>query len=387
MKLGPLRFLFRLILRCVGAAGASKDEGEGDGAPIKPKPLLAGVASLGLLTLGAAPAPGSVDAARLLDPTPAPTLAAYRLFTDAGGRRPSAGLTPYALNTPLFSDYAQKERYVFIPAGQHAPYRATGVLDLPVGSVLVKTFAYPADFRRPKEQVRFIETRLLIHRTSGWVPLTYVWNDAQTEAVLKRAGARTEVAFTDAKGADVRFSYAVPNVNQCKECHSLAGELTPIGPKARNLNGDYPYATGTENQLAHWTKAGLLNGAPAPSAAPVTPRWDDAAASTPSRALAYLDANCAHCHNPAGAASNSGLYLEFERGQDVARGLGKRPVAAGKASADLDFDIAPGEPDKSILVHRMESREPGVMMPELGRALAHEEGIALIRAYIASLPK
>ena len=67
------------------------------------------------------------------------------------------------------------------------------------------------------------------------------------------------------------------------------------------------------------------------------------------------------------------------------RGIGKRPVAAGKASADLDFDIAPGEPDRSILLHRMQSREPGVMMPELGRALPHEEGIALVRAYIAGL--
>lgn len=349
--------------------------------------LAASAAALALLNFGAAPAPTAVDTARLQAETPAPTLAAYRLFTDVGGRAPNAGLTPYALNTPLFSDYAEKQRYLFLPPGKHATYTATGVLDLPVGAVLVKTFAYPADFRKPHEKVRFIETRLLIHRAGGWVPLTYVWNDAQTEAVLKRAGARTEVAFTDAKGAEVRFSYAVPNVNQCKECHSLGDALTPIGPKARNLNGDYAYAEGAENQLAHWTRTGVLQGAPAPAAAPVTAHWDDLNAPVQARALAYLDANCAHCHNPKGAASNSGLYLEYERGASVARGLGKRPVAAGKASADLDYDIAPGQPDKSILIHRMESREPGVMMPELGRSLAHQEGIDLIRQYVALLGK
>lgn len=341
--------------------------------------------TLGVWNLGAASVSTSVDAARLMNPEPAATLAAYRLFTDEGGRTPNAGLTPYALNTPLFSDYAEKQRYVFMPTGRFATYRPNGVLDLPVGATLVKTFAYPADLRRPGVNVRFIETRLLIHRASGWTPLTYVWNAAQTEAVLKRSGTRTIVDFIDTRGSPVQFSYPVPNVNQCKECHALDGVLTPIGPKARNLNGDYTYAAGSENQLAHWVRTGLLHDAPAPATIPATPHWDDASAPVGERALAYLDANCAHCHNPKGAASNSGLYLEYERKVSLARGLSKRPVAAGKAAADFEFDIAPGDPDRSIMLHRMESREPGVMMPELGRALPHEEGVALIRAYISGL--
>ena len=173
--------------------------------------------AIGLLSLGGAPAPPTVDSARLQDSTPAPTLASYHLFTDTGARHPSAGLTPYTLNTPLFSDYAVKQRYIFIPPGQHAQYRGAGLLDLPVGAVLVKTFAYPADFREPKEKVRFIETRLLIHRADGWIPLTYVWNDAQNEALLKRAGGRTGGLHTSTpRCAQMRFSYAVPNVNQCQ---------------------------------------------------------------------------------------------------------------------------------------------------------------------------
>ncbi|MDP9103041.1 MAG: hypothetical protein M3N05_03420, partial [Pseudomonadota bacterium] len=91
----------------------------------------ASFAGLSLSMLGAAPGPAPVDLARLQSEAPAPTLAAYHLFTDAGAREPNAGLTPYALNTPLFSDYAEKQRYVFMPPGKHATYTATGVIDLP----------------------------------------------------------------------------------------------------------------------------------------------------------------------------------------------------------------------------------------------------------------
>jgi uncharacterized repeat protein (TIGR03806 family) len=349
------------------------------------KALLAALASL--LLFGAAPAPQGVALDQLMAETPAPTLADYRLFLDAGARKPNAGVTPYALNTPLFSDYAEKQRYVYLPPGGKARYRPAGVLDLPVGSVLIKTFAYPADFRRPGEKVRFVETRLLIHRKSGWTALAYVWNGEQTEAVLKRAGKRLDVDFVDAKGAARHIDYAVPNQNQCKECHSAAGQLTPIGPKARNLNGDYAYPEGTENQLAHWTRTGMLAGAPAPEKAPRTAVWTDERESLEARARAYLDGNCAHCHNPKGAASNSGLFLDLEEQRAALRGVGKRPVAAGRGSGGLLFDIAPGDPEGSIVVHRMASTEPGVMMPELGRSTVHEEGLALVRAYVAGLKK
>lgn len=341
---------------------------------------------LAALSLGLARPQPPVALDLLLAEGPAPNLADYRLFTDAGGRRPNGRVTPYALNTPLFSDYAEKSRYLFLPPGAQARYVATGVLDLPVGATLVKTFAYPADLRRPTERVRFIETRLLIHKAAGWVALTYVWNADQTEAVLKRAGARLPISVTGTDGQPLSFDYAVPNVNQCKECHSVSGVLEPIGPKARNLNGSFPYATGTENQLAHWTRAGLLAGAPPLAKAPRTPVWTDAGESVDARARAYLDANCAHCHNPQGHASNSGLFLQWEETEPAARGVRKRPVAAGRGSGDLGFDIAPGRPEDSILLYRMKSREPGVMMPELGRALVHKEGVALIEDYLRQMP-
>lgn len=340
-------------------------------------------AGLAVLSLTAAAPPAPVDLALLLAETPAPTLSAYRLFADPGARTPNAGVTPYDLNAPLFSDYAEKFRYAYLPPGTRATYRPTGPLDFPVGTTLVKTFAYPADFRDPSEKIRFIETRLLIRKETGWTALAYVWNEGQTEAVLKRAGTRLPVIFVDAKGQAREIDYAVPNANQCKECHSAAGELVPLGPKARNLNGEFAYATGPENQLGHWVRMGLLDRAP--TDAPRTAVWDDPAEPLEARARAYLDANCAHCHSATGMASNSGLFLDLEETRPAALGIGKRPVAAGRGSGGLEVAIEPGRPDRSILVHRMASTEPGVMMPELGRGLVHEEGLELVRAYVAAM--
>ena len=342
------------------------------------------LAALAAGLLGAGPK-GGVNQALLAADQPAPTLQAYGLFADAQGLQPSPGMTAYGLNTPLFTDYAVKRRYLYLPPGAHAAYRQVGVLDLPVGAVLVKTFSFPADLRLPGKDVRTVETRLLIHRRSGWAALTYLWNDKGTQAMLKRAGAETPVSFIDAQGARRDIAYAVPNVNQCKECHSVNAVLSPLGPKARNLNGDFAYESGRENQLAHLTRLGLLTGAPAPDKAPRTAVWNDPTEPLAARARAYLDVNCGHCHNRVGFASNSGLYLDMEESDPSAQGVGKRPVAAGRASGGLEFAIAPGAPDKSILVHRMASVEPGVMMPQLGRTLVHDEGLALVRAYIRQM--
>jgi len=335
-----------------------------------------------LLFSAAAPVP-AVDNARLMATEPADTLSAYHLFID--GRTPNAGLTPYALNTPLFSDYAEKSRWLYLPPGAHAEYTPTGPLELPIGAVLVKTFAFPKDFRKPDDNVKRIETRLLIHKASGWTALTYVWNENETEAVLKRAGMRVPVSFVDKDGTTRNINYEIPNVNQCKQCHSSNGEIEPIGPRARNLNGDYPYKDGTENQLAHWARLGLLMGAPDPTTVAKTARWDDLSAPLADRARAYLDVNCGFCHSQEGLASNSGLYLTLEESNPTARGIGKHPVAAGRGAGSLTVDIVPGHPEQSILLYRMQSTEPGIMMPQIGRTLSHAEGVALIRDYIASL--
>ena len=346
--------------------------------------LAAGVALLSASAGQAARAAGVRFDALLSDDPPA-TLRETGLFRDAAAREPSAGVTPYALNSPLFSDGAIKHRFVALPPGTSARYDADEVFDFPVGAVLVKTFAFPLDVRDPERGEKRLETRLLVRRASGWAALPYVWNAEGTDAVLTPVGARIPVDYVDAEGAPARLDWTSPNRNQCKGCHGLAGAVTPIGPKARNLNGIYPYPDGPENQLARWTRTSLLSGAPSPGSAPRAPPISETASPLALRARAYLDVNCAHCHRPGGAADTSGLDLRWSQSDPARFGVEKRPVAAGRASADFDFDIAPGAPDRSILVHRLASTDPGVMMPELGRTLVDREGLALIRQWIAEM--
>lgn len=328
-------------------------------------------ACLGVIGLAAARQAAPVDDTVITaDPLP-PKLSAYGFFTDLPHRIPATRVVAYQLNTPLFSDYAEKQRYLYLPIGVTARYEPDAVLDLPVGAALIKTFGY-------QQQGAFhaLETRVLLHRAAGWVALPYVWDADGHDATLKRAGTRIPVTFNDPTGTEHSISYAVPNQNQCKDCHALAGEITPIGPKARNLNDGA--------QLQRLVASGMLDRAPAD--APRLARWDDPAAPLNDRATAYLETNCAHCHNARGAASNSGLFLDWHQGDVTARGIGKHPVAAGRGSGGREYDIDPGHPDNSILLFRMASTEPGIAMPELGRSTQHAQALAMLRDWITRMP-
>lgn len=231
-----------------------------------------------------------------------------------------------------------------------------------------------------------METRLLIHEANGWKAWTYIWNAEQTDAYLEVAGDKQPVQFIDPKGKTIRFDYIIPNQNQCKGCHNTYEVLTPIGPSARQLNGDLSYATGKENQLQHWMKAGLLSGLDDIAQAPKAPVWNDPHSGTlEARARTWLDINCAHCHKPGGPASTSGLFLQLSEKDPTRMGILKTPVAAGRGAANLQYDIVPGHPDQSILVYRMLSTDPGIMMPELSRKLTHQEGIALVQEWIKKM--
>jgi uncharacterized repeat protein (TIGR03806 family) len=320
-------------------------------------------------------------------PAPAEKLSDYGLFSGRlADLRPAEGVLPYALNTPLFSDYAEKARFLRVPAGAVVTYNDSTVFDFPVGTVLVKNFYYPKDFRAPSAGREIIETRLLVREAQGWKALPYIWNKEQTEAYLDVAGETREVSYIDATGKSRRHRYEVPNMNQCKGCHNYREAMVPIGPSARQLNGALDYGEGAENQLEHWASRGLFAHLPPAADRPAGVRWDDpASGSLNDRARAWLDINCGHCHRQGGPASTSGLYLTVHEQDPLHLGIGKTPVAAGRGSGNLQFSIAPGQPDKSILVYRMQSTDPGVMMPELGRSLTHQEGVALVREWIRQM--
>ncbi len=326
-----------------------------------------------------------VNDAALMAPKPARLLSAYGLFIEPAKQTPNVGVLPYDLITPLFTDYATKYRFVYIPVGQSAAYRGQEVFEFPVGTALVKTFAYPADLRQPAEQVRLIETRLLIRHDAGWKAWAYVWNEDMSDARLKIAGQRLSIVVADKSGLPMEIDYAVPNANQCKGCHALNKELTPLGPNARNLNHDYSYGGAVKNQLRMWNDLSLLTDMPEFDDLPRATDWSDERQPLDARARSYLDVNCAHCHRKEGPASNSGLFLTAWEDDRTAWGYRKRPVAAGRGSGGLEFDIEPGSADRSILIYRMRSLDPAIMMPELGRSMVHTEALEMLEGWINGL--
>ena len=289
------------------------------------------------------------------------TLEEYGFFIHADAQIPTPGVIPYRLNTPLYSDGAEKLRFVYVPEGGKVGLGDDGLLQFPVGSAIIKTFAFGAGDNR-----RLIETRVLLHRADGWLALPYLWNEEQTEARLAVTGARIDL--TTPKGEAI--SYRVPNKNQCKECHGLDGAVTPIGPKARNLSRGW-----LQDHFAL-----------SPRDAGVMPVWENRSdASAEDAARAYLDVNCAHCHRPGATASNSGLDLRWDQQDPVAIGIMKRPVAAGRGAGSYLFDIVPGKPGESILTYRMSTTEPGVAMPEIGKETVDEDGLAVVRRWIEEM--
>lgn len=325
----------------------------------------AALALAGALAVQATPT-AAVSEAAITEPGLPRALSEFGFFADAGAQVPAVGVTPYRLNTPLYSDGAEKLRFIYVPKGARAFARGENLLDLPVGTALIKTFAFPVEGKR-----RLIETRVLLHRADGWLALPYLWNEEQTEARLAVAGARLDLVTPWGEA----ISYRVPNKNQCKECHGLDGAVTPIGPKARNLSHDW---------LQDMVSAGYLDAMP--QDADQLPLWEEReSVAVVKVARAYLDVNCAHCHRPGATASNSGLDLRWEQQDPHALGIGKRPVAAGRGAGGFLFDIVPGSPDHSILPYRMSTTEGGIAMPEIGKSTVDEEGLAVVRRWIEEM--
>ncbi len=333
------------------------------------------------------------------------------LLVDGGHLYLNDRVVPYDLNTPLFSDYALKLRTVWMPQGTSAEYKRDIEFDFPVGTIISKTFHYQFAKAEGMDAVRvvradreatldengaldldeyfLVETRLLVKYEGGWKAFPYVWNSDQTEAYLEPAGELLSLELVSESGDSESIVYVVPDQNQCAACHTpdhASKELRLLGPKARQLNREYTYISGTENQLTYWTRNAMLTGFEDVLAAPKIASWSNPGdATTEERARAYLDANCAHCHNPKGAADTSALNLNIEAAVNRQFGICKTPVAVGRGSGNSPYDIYPGRAEESILLYRMEDSDPAIAMPELGRATNHAEAVAVIREWINSL--
>lgn len=354
-----------------------------------PSPLAAQTVAPATSAVDADPAVRVAPAVQFdVDAPAAESFAEYHFFLDAATQTPNRGVIPYRLNTPHFADYAQLHRFFWLPAGASVLCRDGAALEFPVGAVLILSVGYLADLRDLKSPERLIETRLFVNRRAGWEGLQYVWDDAGCDARLSVVGTRAEVSWLHFDGSQRRHTYLAPNRNECKECHQIDGVIQPLGPvEVRRVNRDCAYEDGSENQLTHWTRLGYLQGVVGdPDKLAKMPVWNDlSTGSLEQRARAYLAMNCSACHRPGGLAATSGLDLTFDQRIPFRYGVYKAPVAAGRGVGQGRFGIEPGAPDRSFLLHRLRSTDPGVRMPIVGRGATHDEGVALIRQWIASM--
>jgi len=312
-------------------------------------------------------------------------LADWELFEGELHRlQPARDVVGYEVNSVSFYDYADCNFVLKLPRAGTIAYLPAGVLEFPVGTVLAQTLSY-ADADLPGGR-QLVETRVLARRADKWLGLTYLWNREQTAARLELLGARVPIRRRLPDGSIREQSHIVPNFNDCKRCHRIDDRVQPIAIGVQQLNHRSTSGTG-EDQLTAWQRLGRLRGLPATESLARLARWNDPASGTvEQRARAWLEANCAHCHNSGGAARHSGLHLAAAVSEPSVYGVLKSPIAAGRGSGGLPFDIVPGQPQLSILLHRVRATEAGVVMPEYGRTQVHEEGVALLSEWIASMP-
>ncbi|SDE52903.1 conserved hypothetical protein, HNE_0200 family [Pricia antarctica] len=294
-----------------------------------------------------------------------PTLSEVQLFRGNPSELVVSSTTlEYSLITPLYSDYAHKFRTISLPEGTQMTYNGEGLLEFPDNTVISKTFYYFRDERDPSLGKKLIETRLLIKKDGVWNLGNYLWNDEQNEAFLGTAGPIVPVQWVDMSGNNRSADYQVPNAFACVQCHNKSDTTIPIGPKARNLN----FTFNGKNQLQNFVDLGLLADAPEMTQIETTPDWSDNSLSLEERTRAYMDINCAHCHQPGGQHDAS-----------IADRPDLRYETSFEASHISDF----GEDIKNRV-----GTPPGLgtySMPQLGATQLHTEGVALIQAYIDSL--
>lgn len=328
---------------------------------------------------------------------PAPTgqpwqkLSQWGLFSDLAAQVPADGVHPYEVISPLFSDYTEKHRFFWVPDGTQVTVTDDGVWSFPVGAILVKTFAYAQTAGGDPASERLLETRLLVHEPNGWVPHSYIFAANASDATLKVAGAFIPATFVTADGETRETTYIVPTKNQCFECHGTDTRTGPLGPKTAQLDRPahprFVSADNPDNQLDRYLAVGVIDRRPTATTTFAAP--DNTTANLELRARSYLDANCAHCHSPTGDASAKGLYLDFaSTGPDQPAsnwGVCKVPTSAGGSTRGHVYDVVPGSAATSIMTCRMASTEGKDQMPPLGRAIAHDEGLALITEWIDTM--
>ena len=306
------------------------------------------------------------------------------LFANVKTLQPAPGVLPYAVNAEAWHDHAKSQRHVALPGKTKLGiYDKTdgykgyvkGAWSFPDGAVIAKTLSLEMETGKPAS-VRRIETQILHRHNDQWHAVNYLWNDAQTDAVLAPdAGSDSVFKVKDARapGGMRRQVWHHASRTECMLCHNnRTGNIWTFNLAQLNA-GD---------QLDQMATSEIFDK-PLPEKRPAITNPHDAKASLDDRARAYLHVNCTHCHTRGGGGTAVfQTRLEFNLAQTKL--VNEKPTQGDLGITD-PFVIAAGDPHRSVLYHRMAKLGPG-RMPHFGSQVVDEHGLALIRQWIANMP-
>lgn len=320
-----------------------------------------------------------------LSQIPYPKLSDYNLFkSPLSDMVPVYGVLPYEPISPLFSDYASKKRFIWMPKNQIATYSGDAkTLDFPDGTILVKHFYYENVL--PENVKQLLETRLMIRDQGEWLFFNYVWNEEQTEAVYDMEGSYVPITWMQ-DGQVKEVNYRIPNGAECLSCHNIAEVPLPIGTKPQNLNKDFDYADGIQNQLHKLKDFGYLTDFP--NQIQTVRDYRDTSENLELRVRSYLDINCAHCHSEEGFCNYRAPRFAFSMTSEP-ENLGICIEPDENITPWVDGSpthiIKPGNHAESSLYYRINTTLENIRMPLRGRTVIHEEGVQMITQWIDSL--
>jgi uncharacterized repeat protein (TIGR03806 family) len=299
------------------------------------------------------------------------------LFASTAEHRPDPALIPYSVNAPAWNDGAAAERFLAIPGEGKVGFDSGRGWTFPDGTALVQTLSMERRAGDPASRVR-VETRVLLLQQGEWAGYSYRWGEDQSDATLVEAGGE-EAALDDGEGGR---AWRFPSRSECMACHSrAAGFVLGVTGAQLNREGD---GDARENQLARLERLGLF-AAPLPGTPGELERLAnpaDGSADLEARARSYLHVNCSICHVEAGGG-NARMELGLATPRDKMRLVGVRPQHDTFGIPDAML-VAPGDPDRSVLLRRLARRGPG-QMPPLVSNRVDERGVALLRDWIAGL--
>ncbi len=309
------------------------------------------------------------------------------LFADVARHQVAAGVMPYSVNSPLWSDNAHKDRFMAVPGSGKIRHDRGSGWDFPEGTVLVKTFALDLVEGDPSSRRR-LETRLLHLEQHHWRGYTYLWNDEQSDAELldDPKGRDQRLTIRTASGASREQTWHYPGRAECTLCHTMPLNYV-LGPSTRQMNRHHDYGNGVvANQIEVLDQLGMLEKRlPKGKADGLAKLADpqDTSASLENRARAYLHANCAHCHVKWGGG-NAYFWLSSETPLEQTATLGTAPQHGDLHVAGAKV-IDPGHPERSLIALRMALLGPE-RMPRIASSVVDQQAVKLISDWIASLP-